>query len=96
MVTHMVRPPEKSDIKSPSSPEEPLPSKPQRRMAIKRSNDQNEEMHFRSGRMLRINNEWFFLTREGETVGPFPDKGSALQELNSYIADAADDESNPT
>ena len=54
---------------------------------MKRDNDQSEKVHFRSERTLRINGEWYFLTREGQTRGPYADKKCALEHLEYYLED---------
>ena len=54
---------------------------------MKRDNDRTEEVHFRSERTLRINGEWYFLTREGQTMGPYANKKCALKRLDSYLED---------
>lgn len=40
---------------------------------------------FRSDRMLHINDEWYFLTREMTQEGPFKNRHEAELELNLYI-----------
>ena len=54
-------------------------------ISMKRDNDRTEELHFRSERILRINGEWYFLTREGQTKGPYANKNIALEHLESYL-----------
>lgn len=62
---------------------------------MRRSSDQEDILHFRSERTLQINGEWYFVTREGPTIGPFLDKKRALECLASYLEDKATSASNP-
>jgi hypothetical protein len=39
----------------------------------------------RHPRFFRVNNEWFFRTREGGPIGPFPDIDEAEQGLNDFL-----------
>lgn len=40
---------------------------------------------YRSNRMYREDGDWFFKTREGETVGPFQEELEASTQLEIYI-----------
>jgi hypothetical protein len=37
-----------------------------------RKNDSKVAAHFRTHRIHAINSEWYFLTCEGQNIGPFP------------------------
>ena len=39
----------------------------------------------RSDRFFAAQGQWYFATREGAPIGPFGDKGEALQGLNDFI-----------
>lgn len=39
----------------------------------------------RTGRMFRDNGNWFFKTREGDTIGPFQEELEASTQLEVYI-----------
>jgi Domain of unknown function (DUF6316) len=40
---------------------------------------------YRTSRMYRENDNWFFKTREGDTAGPFRDELEASTQLEVYI-----------
>lgn len=40
---------------------------------------------FRSTRIFNANGAWYFSTREGEDVGPFPDRQEAEASLLEYL-----------
>lgn len=40
---------------------------------------------YRTSRMFRENGNWFFKTREGDTVGPFQEELEASTQLEVYI-----------
>jgi len=40
---------------------------------------------YRSDRMMHVNDQWFFTTREMTQEGPFTSKNEAEMELNLYI-----------
>jgi hypothetical protein len=40
---------------------------------------------YRTNRMFRENGDWFFKTREGDTVGPFQGELEASTQLEVYI-----------
>lgn len=40
---------------------------------------------YRTSRMFRESGNWFFKTREGDTVGPFQDELEASTQLEVYI-----------
>ena len=51
----------------------------------KRKNDTNNVAHFRAGsRIFRLNNEWYFSSREGEH-GPYSSEREAAMELETYV-----------
>lgn len=39
----------------------------------------------RGERFFRLNNDWFFATREGSTVGPYSTRDSATLGLSDYL-----------
>lgn len=43
------------------------------------------DARYRTSRMFQDNGGWFFKTREGETVGPFPEELEASTQLEVYI-----------
>ena len=45
----------------------------------------NSHESYRTGRMYRDNGNWFFKTREGDTVGPFEEELEASTQLEVYI-----------
>lgn len=49
-----------------------------------RQNDKQERTYFRSERLVSMNGQWYFSTREGEQ-GPFPSKGAAERGLARFI-----------
>ena len=51
----------------------------------KRKDDLEEQVRFRSDRMFKHNNKWFFYTREGTIEGPFEDQLEARHQLKIYI-----------
>ena len=48
-------------------------------------NTHNSHADYRTGRMFQDNGNWFFKTREGETVGPFQEELEASTQLEVYI-----------
>ena len=54
-------------------------------MNQQRDYDEDTRTYFRSDRMVRENEKWYFCTREGLMQGPFADKAQAERELNDYI-----------
>jgi hypothetical protein len=49
-----------------------------------RQDDREQRTYFRSERLVSMNGQWYFCTREGEQ-GPFPSKGAAQRALQRYI-----------
>jgi hypothetical protein len=45
---------------------------------------------FRSDRMLHVNENWYFVTRENTQEGPFSSRNEAENELTLYIRQAND------
>ena len=45
----------------------------------------NSHTSYRTCRMYRDNGNWFFKTREGDTVGPFEEELEASTQLEVYI-----------
>lgn len=54
-------------------------------MLGKREQDPQHSVHFRSGRVSRVNGLYFFSTRENTLEGPFFSKEDAERETNAYI-----------
>ncbi|MDH3642970.1 MAG: DUF6316 family protein [Gammaproteobacteria bacterium] len=51
----------------------------------KRKTDKDDVAHFRAGsRIFRLNNEWYFSSREGEH-GPFESEEDAARELQAFV-----------
>ena len=44
---------------------------------------------FRSTRIFRANGEWYFSTREGSEIGPFPDREETEASLLEYLREVA-------
>lgn len=51
---------------------------------------ESEKTWFRSERIMHVNDQWFFTTREMTQEGPFYSKHEAEMELNLYIRHAND------
>lgn len=49
---------------------------------------EQDKSWFRSDRMLHVNDQWYFVTREMTEEGPFATKREAEMELNLYIRHA--------
>ncbi len=49
-----------------------------------RQDDKKERTYFRSERLVSMNGQWYFSTREGEQ-GPFASKGAAQRALARFI-----------
>ncbi len=60
-------------------------------MREKRKDDLKTQIRFRSDRMYKYNNKWFFTTREGALQGPFQDQFEANYELKMYLDAMASD-----
>ncbi len=60
-------------------------------MKVKRKDDFKTQVRFRSDRMFKHNNKWFFCTREGALQGPFQDQFEANDELKMYLDAMASD-----
>lgn len=55
---------------------------------MSRKGEQETKHHYRSDRVVAINGEWFFMTREGiKPVGPFPTREKAELALKGYVED---------
>ena len=51
-----------------------------------RHTDSGPTRHFRSDRFFTLENRWYFITREGEQLGPFESKAKAESKLRDYLA----------
>ncbi len=47
---------------------------------------------FRTHRIHAINSDWYFLTREGQNIGPFPNKKAAEDSLAELLKTVKMDE----
>lgn len=52
---------------------------------MKRKDDKKKQRCFHSIRMFKEEGNWFFRTREGNSVGPFRDELEASTRLEIYI-----------
>lgn len=50
-----------------------------------RKDDLKEASPFRTHRIHAINSEWYFLTREGQNIGPFSTKEAAEASLAEFL-----------
>ena len=50
-----------------------------------RKDDPKEAPPFRTHRIHAINSEWYFLTRAGQNIGPFPNKKAAEESLAEFL-----------
>jgi len=44
-----------------------------------------DKTFYRMSRYLSVNGDWFFMSREGEQVGPFVTKAAAVEGAGRYI-----------
>lgn len=51
----------------------------------RKTDDEDEKMHFQMDRFVQQNGEWYYLTREGEERGPFESKEDAQGDLIAYL-----------
>jgi hypothetical protein len=54
-------------------------------MVMKRNETGAIQNNSRSSRMFRENQQWYFRTREGQSIGPFDDELEASTQLEVYI-----------
>ncbi len=57
---------------------------------------EREKTRFRSDRFFTAENQYFFSTREGEDIGPFPNREDAERGLKVYIECMKSDAGNAT
>jgi len=50
-----------------------------------RRHGERDTVHFRSGRVFCVDNDWYYSTREGEDIGPFPTKAEAEAALALFL-----------
>jgi hypothetical protein len=50
-----------------------------------RAQDPAPSIHFRSGRVCRVNGDLYFSTRENTLEGPFNSQDDAEREIQAYI-----------
>ncbi len=60
-------------------------------MEAKREDDLEIQARFRTDRMIKYSDEWYFCTREGTIQGPFEDQFEANYQLKIYIDRRASD-----
>ena len=53
----------------------------------RKTDSDNEPIHFQMNRLVQQNGEWFYMTREGEERGPFESRKEAEGDLILYIRD---------
>ena len=51
----------------------------------RKSNGSEDKVPFRSNRIHNINGQWYFLTREGQNIGPFATKDDAEAGLARFM-----------
>ena len=51
----------------------------------RKTDKEEEQLHFQTGRFIQQNGEWYYLTREGEERGPFEDMEDASGDLILYL-----------
>jgi len=51
----------------------------------KRKDDQSTQSHFRTNRVYKEGDKWFFHTREGTIEGPFHNELEARTQIDTYI-----------
>lgn len=54
-------------------------------MTVKRAGDLRSRPVFRSDRIIKEGDKWFFYTREGTLQGPFHDRKDAENQVEVYI-----------
>ena len=57
-----------------------------------RNTDSKAAPPFRTHRIHSINSGWYFLTREGQNIGPFPNKKAAEDSLAEFLKTVKKDE----
>lgn len=60
---------------------------------MQRKTDAPEAVHFQANRIHNLNGKWYFLTREGDNIGPFESKRQAEKSLALYISGVKGDSS---
>ncbi len=50
-----------------------------------RTGEDSNKVRYRSDRYVIIGNVWYFTTREGHNVGPFPNKNEAHKGLDMFL-----------
>jgi len=51
----------------------------------RKTDSEDEKIHFQMDRLVQLNGEWFYTTREGEERGPFESKDDAEGDMLFYI-----------
>lgn len=54
-------------------------------IVAKRTGDADNTIPLRTDRFFAVNANWFFLTREGATIGPYTSKFDAQLALSDFI-----------
>lgn len=52
---------------------------------MRREDDYDKKFYFRTHRINCINSRWYFLTREGENIGPFATKEAAKTYVSTFL-----------
>lgn len=50
-----------------------------------RRHGEGDTVHFRSGRVFCVDNDWYYSTREGKDIGPFSTKAEAEVALALFL-----------
>jgi len=53
----------------------------------RKTDSDDEAVHFQMDRLVQQNGEWYYITREGEERGPFESREDAEGDLIFYIRD---------
>ena len=53
----------------------------------RKTDSDDESVHFQMDRLVQQNGEWYYMTREGEERGPFESREEAEADLIFYIRD---------
>ena len=51
----------------------------------RKTDSEEESVHFQNNRFVQQNGEWYYMTRDGEERGPFVDKADAEGDLILYM-----------
>ena len=51
----------------------------------RKTDGDDDKLHFQMERFVQQNGQWFYITREGEEKGPFDSKEDAEGDLITYV-----------